>query len=345
MDRKEDTVRSTSLLRHACNLGHGGACDVLETDNREPLGPEPFDPDGRSLVLLWKSCLFGRLGGCQFLVLEQLGVLGRSCDQGHIDACWSLFHLYDSGLEGQLDKWFQTKRGPLAWPQEKRAARMHEKACERAQKGAGCNPAPDTQRKKPTPIHCPSGATLGSVLGEEWCIKDGFLDGPSASSYPWGDAYSLGGYKANLRSGDWTFHWPHGEVLATGRFTRGKLDGTWTYYHWGGDLAATIAYREGVGDGPQNFYLPYSGGAVEAGGDFKDGRPHGEWYYSYESDKPMARGSFVDGKRTGHWQKWHKNGRVWKKARFQEGRRHGMYACYSSDGTLLTKGRRLGTQT
>jgi antitoxin component YwqK of YwqJK toxin-antitoxin module len=133
------------------------------------------------------------------------------------------------------------------------------------------------------PFTCPEGSKLNQTTtgtgSEQFCDRDGVMQGPYLRIYPDGETKAArGAYDRSAPDGDWTWWHENGEEAQKGKYVKGKQVGAWT--RW------------------------YQSGKREEEGDYLSGRKAGQWTTFYESGHKQAAGIYQNDMKNGMWTYW-----------------------------------------
>ena len=84
-----------------------------------------------------------------------------------------------------------------------------------------------------------------------------------------------------------------------------------------------------------NSDVPFTGevtGSVV--GNFKNGKPEGEWIEYYENGGLLSKGNYKNGELDGEFLYYYENGQLKEKGNFKDGKKEGEYLNYYQNGQL-----------
>lgn len=134
-------------------------------------------------------------------------------------------------------------------------------------------------------ISCPEGTALEtgqSAKGsEQWCARDGVMNGPYIRFHPNGIRAAKGAHLNNQQDGDWIWWHDNKKEAYKGKYVRGKPTGAWTWWYPNGNRQEEGDYLQGRKAG--QWVSWFESGAKKDEGIYHNGMKDGQWLY-YEDD-------------------------------------------------------------
>lgn len=149
-------------------------------------------------------------------------------------------------------------------------------------------------------------------------------------------------------------YYPDGKLKASGTYRNGVPEGIRREYTETGEIKNSFIYKngyvigegivkeDGVKDGHWKEF--YTNGVLQAEGDYKEGKPIGEWKYYYPEAQLEQTGKFAStgsGKKTGVWKWYHENGQLMVEEEYKSGVLDGMHTEYDEIGKVVEEGEYL----
>jgi antitoxin component YwqK of YwqJK toxin-antitoxin module len=136
-------------------------------------------------------------------------------------------------------------------------------------------------------IQCPEGRTFGSARtakGEEqFCSRNGMLDGPYFRRHPNGNKAEKGTYADNVQDGDWWWWYENGQEQRKGKYSKGRKIGPWTEWYDNGNRLEEGDYLQNRKQG--QWVTWYEDGLKKEEGLYHNDGKNGDWTY-YNDDPP-----------------------------------------------------------
>ena len=144
-------------------------------------------------------------------------------------------------------------------------------------------------------------------------------------------------------------YYPDGKLKASGTYRNGVPEGIRREYNTEGEILRSFIYsngyvtgegivrEDGLKDGPQKEF--YKDGTLRAEGEYKEGKPVGEWKYFYPGGKLEQAGKYsASGKMTGQWKWYYENEDLMMEEGYRNGLRDGIHTEYDESGNIVEEG-------
>ncbi|MCC2548384.1 tetratricopeptide repeat protein [Hymenobacter sp. BT175] len=135
---------------------------------------------------------------------------------------------------------------------------------------------------------------------------------------------------------EYTLVYPNGKPLFRAAMSCYEEQGASTWYTPGGKPEIAFEQVRGQRSGPFKSWNPVSG-KMSSEGQYRDGRPDGEWKFYYPSGALSTRGSYRNGSREGNWTEYFENGKVESVRSYQDDELDGITLLYNMLGELLVE--------
>jgi uncharacterized protein len=147
-------------------------------------------------------------------------------------------------------------------------------------------------------------------------------------------------------------YYPDGKLKASGTYRNGVPEGIRREYSKEGEIERAFIYQNGyvIGEGivkedgakEGHWKEFYTDGTLLSEGDYKDGKPVGEWNYFYPGGKEEQSGKYSStGKMTGKWKWFFENGQMMIEEDYINGLKDGPHTEYDENGKMIEEGEYL----
>jgi antitoxin component YwqK of YwqJK toxin-antitoxin module len=144
-------------------------------------------------------------------------------------------------------------------------------------------------------------------------------------------------------------YYPDGKLKASGTYRNGIPEGIRREYNQEGEIERSFIFKNGyvIGEGivkengtkEGHWKEFYSNGILRSEGEYKDGKPIGEWKYFYPDSKQEQIGKYSStGKKTGIWKWYFENGQLMTEEEYKNGVKEGMHTEYDETGKVVEEG-------
>lgn len=186
-------------------------------------------------------------------------------------------------------------------------------------------------------------------------FKNDLEEGEWKSWYNNGFIQDIGNYQQGKMSGHWTGNHPNGVKSYEGQWSivkskdefaqtmsdlyKIKTDATsnvkigdvkkgkWTYWNDKGGIEKIETYgTDGSLNGPSESYN--NSGRLESKGNYKNGKPDGQWSYYHPHGAPMRECSYKEGKLNGKSIIYNERGRAIEQSNYKNNKLDGVYITY-----------------
>jgi antitoxin component YwqK of YwqJK toxin-antitoxin module len=131
-----------------------------------------------------------------------------------------------------------------------------------------------------------------------------------------------GSFRKGKMNGEWAGYHANGYTKYKGHWTDNVKSGTWTYWNEKGIPEKTESYNLlGELHGFNVMYNP--AGKPISEGNFKEGKPDGDWIYRYPYGATLRTCTYKDGQLHGELKQFGEKGKLIEVSHYKDGKKHG----------------------